>query len=92
MSVPDQLASIQLSLAELHRSTGRCEGKIDLLVDQLKVQDDRTTALTLHTDNRMTKLEGRTGKIENKQHWYSGAAGMLGGLLGALGEHFRGSL
>ena len=44
----------------------------------MKVQDDRTTG-----------IEVRARKVENRQHWYSGAGAILGALLGAVGVHVR---
>lgn len=65
-------------IAELHRSVGRIEGKIDTFIAQMKAQDDRTT-----------ELEVRTRKVENRQHWYSGLGAALGAILGAMGVHAR---
>lgn len=63
-------------LAELQRSVGRVEGKLDTFILQMATADDR-----------VTDLEVRTRKVENRQHWYSGAGAILGALLGALGVH-----
>jgi hypothetical protein len=63
-------------LAELQRSVGRVEGKLDTFIAQMAQQDDRTT-----------DLEVRTRKVENRQHWYSGAAAVIGTLLGFGVEH-----
>lgn len=62
---------------DLHQTVGRIEGKLDTFIEQMKAQDDRTT-----------NLEVRTRKVENRQHWYSGAAAVAGLLLGAVGSHF----
>jgi hypothetical protein len=40
-------------------------------------------------DMRTTDIEVRTRKVENRQHWYSGAGAILGALLGAVGVHVR---
>lgn len=56
--------------ADLHRAVGRIEGKLDTFITQMKAQDDRTT-----------DLEVRTRKVEGRQHWYSGAAAVVGGLI-----------
>lgn len=61
---------------EVQRSMGRIEGKLDTFIAQMKAQDDRTTA-----------QEVRLRKVENRQHWYSGAGAAIGALLGALGVH-----
>lgn len=64
------------SNAELHRAVGRIEGKIDTFIEQMKAQDDRSTA-----------QEVRLRKVENRQHWYSGVGATFGALLGAFGVH-----
>lgn len=61
-------------LAELHRSVGRIEGKIDTFIAQMKVQDDRTVA-----------LDERTRKVEGRQYWYSGVSTVLGMIFGGIG-------
>ena len=75
MTVPAHIADILSRL-------GRIEGKLDAfsttVIAQMKVQDDRTTG-----------IEVRTRKVENRQHWYSGAGAILGALLGAVGVHVR---
>ena len=55
---------------EIHRSIGRIEGKLDTFIQQMKAQDDRTT-----------DLEVRTRKVEARQHWYSGAAAVVGAVV-----------
>ena len=62
--------------AEMQRSIGRIEGKLDTFLEQMKAQDDRTM-----------KQEVRLRKVENRQHWYSGIGAAIGALLGALGVH-----
>ena len=64
------------ALSDLNRSIGRVEGQLGTFISQLKVQDERTTG-----------LEVRTRRVENRQHWYSGAAAAIGATLGALGVH-----
>jgi hypothetical protein len=65
-------------LAELHRSVGRIEGKIDAFIKQMAVADQRTT-----------DLEVRTRKVENRQHWYSGVGTMVGLVAGLFGAHMK---
>lgn len=74
---------------ELHRSVGRIEGKLDTFIAQMKVQDERTSALEVRQDARTAKLEGRVGKVENRQHWYAGAGAIVGGLLAWAGNHLK---
>ena len=65
-------------LAELQRSVGRVEGKLDTFIAQMAAHDIRTT-----------DLEVRTRKVESRQHWYAGAGWMLGMIAGALGMHLK---
>jgi hypothetical protein len=51
------------------------EGKLDIFIKQQGISDDRAA-----------KLDGRVRKIEGRQHWWSGAAAAIGGVLGAVGE------
>jgi hypothetical protein len=74
MPVPE----IQRMLGEIQRSVGRIEGQTGSFIEQMKVQDDRTT-----------KLELRVRGVENRQHWYSGAGAVLGVLLGYFGVHLK---
>lgn len=69
-----------MSIPDLQRTVGRIEGKLDTFIKQMEVQDRRTT-----------DLEIRTRKVENRQHWYSGAGAVIGALLGAIGVHIRAS-
>lgn len=64
---------------EIQRALGRIEGQLGTFIDQMKVQDSRTT-----------ELEVRTRKLENRQHWYSGAGAIVGVILGVFGTHFKG--
>lgn len=59
---------------ELQRAVGRIEGKLDAFIKQMESQDNRTT-----------ELEVRTRKVENRQHWYSGAGAIAGMLIGVFG-------
>lgn len=68
------------TVQKLDRDLGRVEGKIDTFIMQMKAQDDRTT-----------DLEVRTRKVENRQHLYSGASGVLGVIFAAFVEHFFGA-
>jgi hypothetical protein len=75
MTVPSHIADILSRL-------GRIEGKLDsfstTVIAQMKVHDDRTT-----------DIEVRTRRVENRQHWYSGAGAILGAVLGAVGVHVK---
>jgi len=38
---------------------------------------------------RMDEHEKRIGRVENRQHWYSGAGAVLGALAGYFGVHLK---
>lgn len=67
-------------IAELQRSLGRVEGKLDALIDA-------TTAHETRREERFNGVEQRIRKVEARQHWYSGAAAAIGALLGVVGGH-----
>ena len=69
---------IQRMLGDIRQAIGRLEGQTSTFIEQMKAQDDRTT-----------KLEVRVRALEKWQHFYSGAAALIGVILGALGVHFR---
>ena len=70
------------SLDDLHYLLGEINGKVNLLVAQGEVQDNRHSAL----DARVRALEAvspiglepRVRTLENRQHWYAGGAAALG--------------
>jgi hypothetical protein len=74
--------TVPTHIADILSRLGRIEGKLDsfstTVIAQMKVQDDRTTG-----------IEVRTRKVENRQHWYSGAGAILGAVLGAVGVHVK---
>ena len=61
-AVPQYIADLQVGMARL-------EGKVDTFLEQMKKQDDRSTA-----------HEVRIRKVENRQHWYAGAAAAVGAI------------
>lgn len=63
-------------LADMHRSVGRIEGKLDLLLES--IADDRA---------RTAELAARTGKVEKRQSWYDGGLALIAVILAALGVH-----
>jgi hypothetical protein len=65
-------------IADMHRAIGRMEGKLDSVLEERKAERER-----------ITEIEGRTRKVENRQHWYSGAGAVLGAILGAVGVHVK---
>jgi len=54
------------------------EGKLDSVLEERKAERER-----------ISDIEGRTRKVENRQHWYSGAGAILGAILGAVGMHVK---
>jgi hypothetical protein len=76
---PDQL--LVDTVVEMHRSimtlsgqVGELNGKVGTFIKQMESQDDRTAA-----------HDRRIGKVENRQHWYSGAGAVLGAIFGVVG-------
>ena len=69
------MATAAQQLGDLRVQTARIEGKIDDFLEQIKTQG-----------NRSEGLEVRMRKLENRQHWYSGAAAGIGGIVGAFVE------
>lgn len=69
--ISDTLVQMQAAIVALSGQVGAIGGKIDTFIDQLATHDDRTT-----------DLEARTRKVENRQHWYAGAATIIGALVG----------
>jgi hypothetical protein len=65
-------------IADILSRLGRIEGKVDAFIKQMETHDVRTT-----------DIEARTRKVENRQHWYSGAGAILGAVLGAVGVHVK---
>lgn len=69
---------IQRVLGEIQRSVGRIEGQTAAFIEQMRIQDDRTS-----------KLEGNLKKVERWQHFYSGVGAVVGAMLGAVGVHLQ---
>jgi hypothetical protein len=70
--------TMRAHVADILSRLGRIEGKLDAFVKQMEAHDNRTM-----------DIEVRTRKVENRQHWYSGAGAILGAVLGALGMHMK---
>lgn len=64
------------TLQKLDRDLGRVEGKLDAFINQMKVQDDRTT-----------NLEVRTRTVESRLHYWAGAGTLAGALIGWLAPY-----
>lgn len=58
-------------LGDVKRELGETNGKINTFIAQMAVQD-----------TRVTDVEVRLRKVENRQHWYSGIGAAIGMLLG----------
>ena len=69
------MAAVPQYIADLQVGIARLEGKVDTFLEQMKKQDDRTTT-----------QEVRIRKVENRQHWYAGAAAGIGALVTAFVE------
>lgn len=62
--------------AEIQRSLGRLEGKLDRVVEEVKANNDNHTRNDGDMDKRLRKVEGR-------QYYHSG----VGMVLGAFGTY-----
>lgn len=58
---------------EMHLMLGQIDGKLDMLIQQSGIQDDR-----------IQKNSDRIGKVETKQAWYAGAGSMIGLIIGSI--------
>lgn len=69
-------------LRSIHYTVGEIAGKVNLLVQQGAVQDDRHAALEgrvrVLERGAPDDLEPRMRHLENRQHWYAGAAAAIG--------------
>lgn len=76
---------------EIYRAIGRLEGTLKTFMDQMAVQDNRTTAIEarLRVVESNTVIENRLRRVENRQYWLSGAGSIIGTLAGLLGFHIR---
>jgi hypothetical protein len=70
--------TVPAHIADILSRLGRIEGKVDAFIKQMETHDVRTT-----------DIEVCTRKVENRQHWYSGAGAILGAVLGAVGAHVK---
>jgi hypothetical protein len=70
--------TVPTHIADILSRLGRIEGKLDAFIKQMEAHDVRTT-----------DIEVRTRRVENRQHWYSGAGAVLGAVLGAVGVHVK---
>lgn len=63
---------------DIRYSLGEMNGKLDMLIEQGKVQDDRAVETEARTVKRHDELEARVRAVENKQWWLAGAAAGIG--------------
>jgi diaminopimelate decarboxylase len=62
---PKETAVID-KLEDVRFKLGQIDGKVDLLLEQGRIQDDRAV-----------DLEARVRKVEGRQHWYAGVAAAM---------------
>jgi hypothetical protein len=74
--------------AEIQRSLGRVEGKLDLLLAALKERNARDETRHAAHDERHDGHDARLRKVENRQYWLSGAGAALGSLVTAVVSRF----
>ena len=77
MAAKDAVTELTNHVVALSAAAGRIEGKVDTFITQMGIQDAR-----------VTELEVRLRKVENRQHWYSGVAAGIGALFGGAGVKF----
>lgn len=65
---------------DVQRSLGRLEGKLDSLAEQFTELVEAVATSGHRTDTRVRSLE-------NKQHWYAGAASVIGSAIGLFTGH-----
>jgi hypothetical protein len=70
-AINDTLLELQRSINALTGDVGALNGKVDSFLQRTVAHEGRTK-----------DLEDRTGKVESRQHWYSGAGAVLGILIG----------
>jgi hypothetical protein len=73
---------------EIQRSLGRVEGKVDLLLAELKERNARDDARHAAHDERHAGQDARLRKVENRQYWLSGGGAVLGSLVTAVVSRF----
>lgn len=77
------------SVDDIHMALGRIEGKVEMLLDQGKIQDDRHNALDMRFDVRSNKLEDRIRNVEQRQHWYAGAVAVAATVGTYITQHWQ---
>lgn len=70
----------KITVNDLHVMLVRLEGKVDASADRT----DTFIKQMAEQDRRSTDLEVRTRKVENRQHWWAGAAAVIGAMIGRL--------
>ena len=72
-------------IGEIQRSVGRIEGKLDTFIEQMKVQDNRTSELEVRLVKRDDDKEKRLRSLE-KWRWAHSVSGVaILALLAKLG-------
>lgn len=64
-----------------------------------QVSNDKLLEVLLDIKGEVGEIKGKVGgfsdhderlrRVENRQHWYSGAGAVLGAIAGALGMHLK---
>lgn len=67
---PNEPRYRQPSLADIHYTLGKVDGKLNQLANQLSIQDARN-------ENHHAEMEHRIRNVEAKQFWLAGAGSML---------------
>jgi len=73
---PTEMQELRRTLASVLDVSTRTSQDVTWIKDGMKAGTDR-----------VEKLERRAGRIESRQHWYSGAGAVLGAALTAFVSH-----
>lgn len=66
---------------DIHYTLGEVNGKVDMLLAQGRIQDDRITKIAEYNATCTENMDARVRKVETRQAWYAGAATILGAVL-----------
>lgn len=68
-------------LIKVHRSLGQLEGKLEGAVATITASTERLEDELKDARKDRQAVHARISKVENKLHWYSGAAAAMGALV-----------
>lgn len=77
------------TIEDLHYLLGQIDGKIVLLIEQGRIQDNRHAKLEERLDGMFETLEKRVRNVEQRQHWYAGAVAIGVAVISYMAEHWN---